>query len=118
MKALNVLKYTGFGILGIGAMFLFVWLVMLLWNALVPELFNGPVLSYWQTAGIFLLSKILLSGIGSGGGSKKSSHHSSRGKSKWKSRYHDKYQKYCKDEEDVSDAKVTDTDPDPEIQPA
>ena len=63
----KVFKYIGFGILGVGAMFFFVWLVMLLWNALIPELFNGPVLSYWQTAGIFILSKILLTGIGGGG---------------------------------------------------
>ena len=118
MKALNVLKYTGFGILGIGAMFFFVWLVMLLWNALVPELFNGPVLSYWQTAGIFLLSKILLSGIGSGGGSKRSSHHRSDSRSKWRSRYNEKYRRGCRDNEDVSDAEVKDIDPDPNAQPA
>jgi len=111
MKALKVMKYTGFGILGIGAMFLFVWLVMLLWNALVPELFNGPVLSYWQTAGIFLLSKILLSGFG-GGRSKKSSSHNY--KSDWKSKYHDKYKKRCSDEVEVTES---DSDPDPEVQP-
>ena len=107
MKALKVLKYTGFGILGTGAMFLFVWLIMLLWNALIPELFHGPVLSYWQTAGIFILSKILLSGFGSGGG-KKSDH----GKSKWKSKYHDKYRKGCGEE----DAKEENVEPD--VQPS
>jgi len=36
--------------------------VMLLWNALIPELFNGPILNYWQAAGILLLSHILLRG--------------------------------------------------------
>jgi len=88
-------------------MFFFVWLVMLLWNALVPELFNGPVLSYWQTAGVFLLSKILLSGFG-GGGSKKHSD----SKSKWKSKYQSKYHKHagcCGEEESKSDT-------DPEVQ--
>ncbi len=103
MKTLTVLKYSGFGILGIGALFLFVWLVMLLWNALIPELFNGPVLTYWQTAGIFLLSKILLSGFG-GGGSKKSSRRMHR--SDWKSKYHDKYKKRCGDEVEVTDSGV------------
>lgn len=104
MKALKVLKYTGFGILGVGAMFGFVALVMLLWNALIPELFNGPELSYWQTAGIFILSKILLSGFG-GGGSKNS--HDRHGKSKWMSKYHDKYKHGCDDE----NIKVEDVDP-------
>ena len=109
MQALKVLKYTGFGILGVGAMFFFVWLVMLLWNALIPELFNGPVLSYWQTAGIFILSKILLSGFSGGGGSKSSSHKS--GQSKWHSKYQEKYKKGCREEE----VKVEDVDP--EVQP-
>jgi hypothetical protein len=36
--------------------------VMLLWNALVPELFGGPALTYWQAAGVLLLSHILLRG--------------------------------------------------------
>ncbi len=107
MKAPKVLKYTGFGILGVGAMFGFVWLVMLLWNALIPELFNGPELSYWQTAGIFILSKILLSGF-SGGGHKGSD---SKKKDKWMSKYHDKYKHRCGEEE----AKVEDINP--EVQP-
>ena len=106
MKTIKALKYVGFGILGVGAMFLFVWLVMLLWNSLVPELFNGPVLTYWQSAGMLILSKILLSGIGSGG-SKSRSH----SKSKWQSKYHDKYSKRCAENE----VKVEDIDP--EVQP-
>ena len=36
--------------------------VMLLWNTLVPELFGGPTLSYWQAVGVLLLSHILLRG--------------------------------------------------------
>jgi hypothetical protein len=38
-------------------------LVMLLWNALIPELFQGPMLNYWQAVGLLLLSHILLRGI-------------------------------------------------------
>ena len=101
----KVFKYIGFGILGVGAMFFFVWLVMLLWNALIPELFNGPVLSYWQTAGIFILSKILLTGIG-GGGDK-----SSKKKSKWHSKYQDKYHGKCGEEKTQAE------NIDPELQP-
>ncbi len=100
----KVFKYIGFGILGVGAMFFFVWLVMLLWNALIPALFSGPVLSYWQAAGILILSKILFSGFG--GGDK-----SSKKKNKWHSKYHDKYRKGCGEEE----VKVENADP--EVQP-
>lgn len=72
MKALTVLKYIGFGILGTGFVLLVIWGVMALWNWLIPELFNGPVLTYWQTAGLFLLSKILLTGIAPQSGHDKS----------------------------------------------
>jgi hypothetical protein len=36
--------------------------VILLWNALVPEIFGGPTWNYWQAAGALLLSYILLRG--------------------------------------------------------
>ena len=36
--------------------------VMLLWNALVPVLFNGPMISYVQSMGLLILSHILLRG--------------------------------------------------------
>lgn len=84
MKALNVLKYVGFGILGIGFVIGVIFGVQALWNWLVPELFNGPVLSYWQTAGLFLLSKILLTGVAPG------SHHKDSGKD-WKKKCREKY---------------------------
>ncbi len=38
------------------------FIVLGLWNALVPELFNGPVLTFWQAVGLLLLSHILLRG--------------------------------------------------------
>lgn len=58
------MKYAGFGVLGIAGLILFTFVVMWLWNWLVPDLFNGPVLGYWQTLGLLILSKILFSGIG------------------------------------------------------
>jgi len=93
MKTAKGLKYAGFGVLGIGALFLFTYLVMLLWNALVPELFNGPVLNYWQTMGVFVLAKILFSGMGGGHRGERSSHvrkyrsHEDFPKSKWRAKY-------------------------------
>jgi hypothetical protein len=38
--------------------------VMFLWNALIPELFHGPVLSFWQAVGLLVLSHVLLHGSG------------------------------------------------------
>jgi len=40
----------------------FGFVVMALWNALIPELFNGPVLTFWQSIGLLLLTHILLRG--------------------------------------------------------
>ena len=44
------------------ASFLLGVIVMSLWNALIPDLFHGPVLSFWQAVGLLLLSHILLRG--------------------------------------------------------
>ncbi|GEM_PF-1207401 len=40
--------------------------VMLLWNWLVPSLFNGPSISFGQSIGLIVLSKILFSSLGQG----------------------------------------------------
>lgn len=38
--------------------------VMELWNWLVPELFKGPAITFWQAVGLLALSHILLRGWG------------------------------------------------------
>jgi hypothetical protein len=38
--------------------------IMLLWNALLPELFGVKVINYWQTAGLLILSRLLFGGLG------------------------------------------------------
>ena len=38
--------------------------VMVLWNAMVPALFGGPSLTFWQAVGLLLLSHLLLRGWG------------------------------------------------------
>jgi hypothetical protein len=40
-------------------------LAMLLWNALIPDLFHGPMLNYWQAVGLVLLSRVLVGFRGS-----------------------------------------------------
>jgi hypothetical protein len=41
----------------------FSFVVMSLWNALVPVLFHGPSLNFWQAAGLLILSRILVGGL-------------------------------------------------------
>lgn len=83
MKTLKVLKYIGIGILGSGAILLVIWAVMALWNCLIPPLFHGPVLTYWQTAGLFLLSKILLTAVAPAS--------SGKDHKEWKNKFHNKF---------------------------
>lgn len=49
-----------------GVLFISVFgsITMLLWNWLVPEIFNGPVITFWQALGLLLLSKLLFGGFG------------------------------------------------------
>ena len=97
MNARNGFRYAGFGVMGVAGLILFTFVVMWLWNWLVPELFNGPVLAYWQTLGLLVLSKIIFSGVG--GGSRSShrrrsrcngEYHESMPKSRWRQKYEDR----------------------------
>jgi hypothetical protein len=62
------------GIIGITALvILFGFVLMWLWNALMPDIFGLPEITYWQAMGLCLLSKILFGGFGGGSSSKGSS---------------------------------------------
>ena len=54
-----------FAPLAIAGFALFIWLVMLLWNGVLTNATGVRTITYWQAAGILLLSKIL---FGFGGG--------------------------------------------------
>src|SRR5260370_41659976 len=41
----------------------FVYVTMSLWNWLVPDLFHGPLITFWQELGLLVLSKIIFSGF-------------------------------------------------------
>jgi len=49
---LVALAITGFG-----------WLVMSLWNALIPAIFQGPVITFWQAIGLLVLTRLLFAGF-------------------------------------------------------
>lgn len=40
------------------------YLVMFLWNAILPDVIGVNTLSFWQAAGLLLISKILFGGFG------------------------------------------------------
>ena len=59
----KILYGIGFGVLGVGFMAALGWVVQLLWNWLVPEIFGLRRLSYWQAWGLLVLCWILFKGI-------------------------------------------------------
>lgn len=52
--------FVGFAIVAVAA---FGWIVMLLWNALLPGLFGVRPLHYLQAVGLLVLSRILIGGL-------------------------------------------------------
>ena len=77
-------KIIGIAIFVIGAIIVFPAITMTLWNWLIPTLFSGPIISYWQALGLILLSKILFSS-GCGG-----RHHKHRHSRSWKTNLREK----------------------------
>jgi len=54
---------------------------MWLWNSLMTEIFHLPVITFWQTIGLLILSRLLLGGMG---GHKSSHNHcKSQMQEKW-----------------------------------
>jgi hypothetical protein len=46
----------------------FGFIVMSLWNSLLPEIFGLPAIGFWQALGLLVLSKILFGGFRGGRG--------------------------------------------------
>jgi hypothetical protein len=55
---LILLAFVGFG-----------FITMWLWNSLMPVIFHLPEITFWQTAGLLILSRLLLGGFGGHGSS-------------------------------------------------
>ena len=66
MKHWRMMKAAKFLAMMVVGMLVFGAIVMELWNVLVPDIFHGPALTFWQALGLLLLSHILLRGWGRG----------------------------------------------------
>ena len=56
MKFLRKLKFALIGLAFLAAFSLF---TMILWNYLIPDIFKGPSITYFQALGLLVLTKIL-----------------------------------------------------------
>lgn len=72
MNLTRILKFTAIGILfaalAVVLLGVFTYLTQMLWNWIVPALFAGPVITFWQMLGLLVLTKILLWPLGGGRG--------------------------------------------------
>jgi hypothetical protein len=74
-------------VVGFFIMFGIVFGTMKLWNMLVPDLFNGPFINFWQTLGLLALSKIFLWSFGG----KCHCSHGHQGRGPWKYYWKEKW---------------------------
>jgi hypothetical protein len=93
-KGIKIMKWTVVCLLFV---FLFGWITQTLWNWLVPVIFKGPAINFWQALGLLLLSKILFSGFGGKGG---------HGGMQWKQRYAQKLSGMSPEERERFKARV------------
>jgi hypothetical protein len=65
MKGLRIAGMAVLGVIG-AALFalVFGWLVMILWNWVMPPIFHLGEITYWQGFGILILAKMIFGGIG------------------------------------------------------
>lgn len=83
-----------FMILGLAAVVLFGWIVMLLWNAVLVPAAGASLITFWQALGLLVLSRILVGGFGGGG-----RHRGRRMREKWMHmtpEEREKFQSYCR----------------------
>ena len=82
-KIFHILKFAVLGTLFAAALG---FAVMTLWNCLIPDLFHGPVVTFWQAIGLILLGKLLFGWHGGGHGWK------NRGPEQWRKKMQDRMQ--------------------------
>jgi Ca2+/H+ antiporter, TMEM165/GDT1 family len=75
-------------LLGVIAVLVFGFVVMKLWNGILPDVLHVSPISFWQALGILVLSKILFGGFRGGGGYKQ----------RWKMKMEEKWQQMTPEE--------------------
>ena len=98
-KGWIVLKWAVLGLLFVS---LLGWGTMMLWNWLVPDLFHGPVIGFWQALGLLMLSKVLFSGFGG----KRHCDHGHHPAGNWKNRLYSRYSSMTPEDREVFKKKM------------
>jgi hypothetical protein len=116
--AKKIVLIIGGIILGVGVAILVGFIIMWLWNGLMPKLFGLTEITYWQGIGLALLGRLLFGGVGSGNskdnsskrkGKQRISHCEDAYETDWE-KYDKWWSKEGKRSYDEFDAKVEDPD--------
>jgi hypothetical protein len=94
-KIVHVFKFL---LMGIAFVVVIGFSVQFLWNWLIPELFHGPLITFWQALGLCLLGKLVLGWHGHGGGG---GPFGARAKQQWRKKLKDRMENMS-DEEKTS----------------
>ncbi len=97
-RSLNFLVCVALGVL---AVFLVGLITMSLWNWLVPAIFSGPLVTFWQALGLLLLSKLLFWGFGG-----KRQWNNSRPDIPWKVKFYNKFSSMTPEERELVKQKM------------
>jgi hypothetical protein len=68
VKSFRLLRAIRIGVFVAAAIGIAGFVVMSLWNWLIPSIFGGPALHFWQALGLLVLTRILVGRIGRGPG--------------------------------------------------
>ncbi len=68
MKRNRIARILKFALLGVLFVTVFSFVVMRLWNWLMPAVFGWHLITFWQAVGLLVLSKILFGGFRGGPG--------------------------------------------------
>lgn len=103
-KGLFFLKCVVLGLLAIAV---FGLVTMYLWNWLVPALFSGPVITFWQAMGLLVLSKLLFWGMGGKGyKSNCDCYPNQLQRHEWKKHFYEKFSSMSPEERDAIKEKM------------
>ncbi len=103
MKSQKRIKYAIGAVIAGAAIFTIMGLAtMVLWNWLIPTIFNGAIITFWQAIGLILLVKLLTGFSGMGGWKHKRGWkgHSMHDRSFWRQRMEEKMEKMSPEEKE------------------
>ncbi len=98
---MKVLKIIGMGIFMAAMIALYIFIVMTLWNWIMPKIFGLTTLTYLETGGVILLCRLLFSGCG--GKSKCQKKRKEISDKRWEKSLEKKLQHLCSNQKTTND---------------